>query len=151
MAYTLHTFHKNFRYVCFCVLCYVKWTLISNIKEREHASKLSIFLQFLNFDQCLFKEDCFITSFFLYLNSNYFLSYLFVFPILNLHLYFQQFTNIHTVTKYTCSSPVTHFSPFPNSSLTPALLATTTLLVAAVAGSIPHGQRKYTPHPTGMG
>ncbi len=53
----------------FLCTVYVKWSLIINIKE--HASILSIFLKFLNFEG-LFKEDCFITSFFLYLNCNYF-------------------------------------------------------------------------------
>jgi hypothetical protein len=115
-----------------------------NYQYKRTCIHIIHFLQFFNFEG-LFKEDCFITSFFLDLNSVYFLSYLFVFPLLNLHLYFQQFTNIHTVTKYTCSSPVTHFSPFPNSSLTPALLATTTPLVAAVAGSIPMGNENIPP------
>ncbi len=53
-------------------------------------------------------------------------------------------TNFHTGTKYTCFPPAPCL-PFPKSSFTPSFLATTPTPVAAVAGSIPHEQRKYAP------
>ncbi len=118
----------------FLCTVYLKWTLIINIKE--HASILSIFLQFFNFEG-LFKEDCFITSFFLDLNSVYFLSYLFVFPI--------QYCICICTFNLQISIPLqsTLVFPCPMSPLSP-----TTPLVAAVAGSIPMGNENIPPPPS---